>query len=121
MPAFTANPTKNSPNSTLRIGPNATWPDQSVENERDPVIEAAVKNPAIRQPVATCDMTKYRYAARRLARSSCSVVTSAAFVSVINSHANRKAIASPAANTSSTAPNRRLNAIPMKAERSRRG
>ena len=58
----------------------------------------------------TCDMTRYRYAARRLARTSWSVATSAAVASVITSQANRNVITSPAANTSSTRSEQRIEA-----------
>ena len=58
MPAFTPNPRKNRTNSPSRIGPDATLPDNNVGNDTDPEIDARTRNPAIRQPVPTCDMTR---------------------------------------------------------------
>jgi len=116
-PALTPNPTRKSAKSPSRRGPGAMWPDNSASNDREPGPAASARKPAIKQPVPTCDITRYRYAARRLVRSSCSVATRAAVASVISSHANRNAIASPAVNTSSTAPTSALNAAPMKADR----
>ena len=65
----------------------------------------------------TCDMTRYRYAARRVVRVSCSVATSAAVASVMISHANRKPITSLTTNTTLTAAMRTLNATPTAAVR----
>ena len=73
--------------------------------------------PAMRQPVATCDITRYRYAARRAACPSWSVATSAAVTSVINSQAARNEMTSLAVNTSSIVPSSTLSPTPMKTDR----
>ena len=57
-PAFTPKPRKKSANSPSRSGPDTTWPDSSAGNDSEPDAAASVRNPAIRQPVPTCDMTR---------------------------------------------------------------
>ena len=77
------------------------------------------RKPAIRHPVATWDMARYRKAARRLSALSCSVATRAALASVISSHAKRKAMTPSAAKTISTVPTSTLKHTPRKADRRR--
>src|SRR6266571_3407353 len=115
-PAFTPNPRTKSANSPSRTGPTAT-PDNSVENDSDPDAADSTMNPAIRQPVPTCDMTRYRYAARRLARESCSVATSTAVDRDISSHANRNVMTLSATKTVSSAPSRTFSIAPTVAIR----
>ena len=108
-PAFTPKPKKNSPKSRSRVGPDTTCPVRIAENDIDPAADARVKNAAARAPVPTCDMTRYKYAARSVVRVSCSVATSAAVASVMTSHANRKPITSLTTNTTLTAAMSTLN------------
>ena len=77
-------------------------------NASEPPSEASRKKPAIRQPVATWDMARYRKAARRACACSCSVATRAAVASVISSQASRNPIASPATKTISSEPSSTL-------------
>ena len=62
----------------MRIDPDTTWPDRMTGKDSEPAADPRIRKPARRQPVPTCDMTRKRYAALRLARDSCSVATKAA-------------------------------------------
>ncbi len=73
----------------------------------------------MRQPVPTCDITRKRYAARRLARDSCSVATRAAVARVITSQPQRNAMTPSATNTTSSPPTIAVNAAPTAAVRGR--
>ena len=117
-PAFTPNPTRNSAKSTCRIGLPAATAPAAARLVLPPRAER-VRKAAMRHPVPTCDMARYRNAARRDSRCSCSIATSAAVDSVMTSHAPRNASASVAVTTSSTAPTSTLKATPIQALRAR--
>src|SRR6266545_7553652 len=119
IPALTPNPRKNSTKSPCRRGPDTTCPASTVDNDKEPEIDESVKNPAARAPVPTWDMTRYKYAARRVSRTSCSVATSAAVARVISSHANRNPITLLTTNTTSTVASSTLNPAPTAAVRER--
>src|SRR6185369_16907351 len=108
-PAFTPKPTKNSAKRRSRAGPETTCPVKIAEKDIDPAADASVKNAAARAPVPTCDITRYKYAARSVVRVSCSVATSTAVASDITSHANRNPITSLTTNTTLTAAMSTLN------------
>ena len=58
MPAFTPKPMKNKAKSPSRSGPDTTVPANISGNANEPDAADSVMKPAIRQPVATCDMTR---------------------------------------------------------------
>ena len=71
-------------------GTGTASPLRMTASDIEPDAEASTKKPAAIAPVPTCDMTRYRKAARRALRASWSDATSAAVARVITSHANRK-------------------------------
>ena len=58
IPALTPNPMKKNANKMCRIGSIAAPPESSVANDREPCADASIRNPAIKKPVARCDMTR---------------------------------------------------------------
>src|ERR1019366_3704157 len=115
MPAFTPKPKRNKPNrSAYARGDGVRG---NVANSKLPLMEWSTRNPVIRNPVPTCDMTKKRIPASRVSRRRCSKLTRQYADNAITSQAMRKKNAFEAVNTRLRLRSCRLKKNPRMAER----